>query len=670
MQYNTRILLFIVLIINGSFAQQNAPKIPEATAAEANSSFWDIPYLQKAFIDATPMDRKDGIPVGELGVNGGNKEIILQLAQEIADHNDDKFDSFLIAHKGRLLFESYYSRGRVDLPHFQASATKTYTSMALGRAIQLGYLNMADLDKPLISFLKELDPTKLVPGVEKITLHKALTMRSGIHLSSEKREEIEKNPAQIKGQRHLQAFLEHCAPITEASQTFAYKDDPRLVMQVLEAVVPGTAANFIKKELLSKMNITNYEWGIDVSGIARAGSHTSMTSRDMIKWGILAMNKGKWEGEQLVSEAFMNKAIHSIVRQSEDENFADQGNVTNVGYGYFWWQADMKVGHKNYFTTSARGGGGQYIMLIEELDLMIVITAHDLDNNTLQTTAERILPAFVPMRNSTKNGKNKRQDKFPIPANRYLGQKPPGLLPKVFAPKLVSTETNVEAYYMFTPDMKEFYFSRRPEKYNKTKLGFVVKYKDKSWGEPSILSSNIDTYRTQFDPEWSKHSEILKKEPFKAIPITGFSVSSKGTFYFYTLDFTDGSGHMSYSRLLNGTYETPQKMNPSINTGIWIAHPLIAPDESYLIWDAEREGVYGADIYISFKQQDGSWGEAMSMGNSINTELHEQGARLTPDGKYLFFWRGVEKYREDGSTYWTGSPYWVDARIIETLRPK
>ena len=173
--------------------------------------------------------------------------MILQLAQDIADDNYGNFDSFLIAHKGKLLLESYYRRGRINLPHSQASATKTYTSFALGRAIQLGYLTMDDLHKPLISFLKELDATKLVEGAEKITLHQALTMRSGIRISREEREEFNKTPAQLKGQQKVQTYLEHSAPITSASQTFLYQFDPMLVMQVIDAVVPGTAKDFYQK---------------------------------------------------------------------------------------------------------------------------------------------------------------------------------------------------------------------------------------------------------------------------------------------------------------------------------------------------------------------------------------------------------------------------------------
>ena len=149
----------------------------------------------------------------------------------------------------------------------------------------------------------------------------------------------------------------------------------------------------------------------------------------------------------------------------------------------------------------------------------------------------------------------------------------------------------------------------------------------------------------------------------------GYSVSAAGTYYFYVLDFKDGSGHLSYSRLIDGKYEIPVKMNAAINSGKYIAHPFIAPDESYLMWDAEKDGESTPDIYISFREKDGTWGEAINMGDKINTPLYEQRPKVTPDGKYLFFWQGDVKVREDGGRYVVGEPYWVDAKIIEELRP-
>ncbi len=390
------VLLMLVILTNNSFAQQSDTLAPEATGAEAILSYSEIPYLDKAYIDTKPADRKDGILVGELGIDGGNKNMIVKLAKEIADHKHGLFDSFLIAHKGKLLFESYYRKGRINLPHYQASATKAYTGLALGRAIQLGYLTMADLDKPLVSFLNDLDPTKFVKGVEKITLNHALTMRSGIRISDEQRKEFKKNPNQLKGQGEVQALLEHSEPITEDSQIFKYGGGPGLVMQVIDAVVPGSAKDFIKNELLDKMGIANYGWRTNgVTGMPEAGWRTNMTSRTMVKWGTLVMNKGKWNGEQLIPEEFIVKATSRLLYTGDDDVYGGGKDVSKQGYGYFWWSADLKVDNKSYYSASAQGGNGQFIILIDELDLLIVVTDDDNDNSTLQITAERILPAFI-----------------------------------------------------------------------------------------------------------------------------------------------------------------------------------------------------------------------------------------------------------------------------------
>ena len=401
----TMILLFSVLLMcapshgqdEKQILEKSSPAViaPEATAAEKELSFRDIPYLDKAFMDTAPADRGDGLVAGELGVDGGNKDMILQLSHEIADGQHGQFDSLLIAQKGKLLFESYYLRGRVNLPHPQASATKAYTGLALGRAIQLGYLSLADLDKPLVSFLKDLDATRWAKGAEKITLNKALTMRSGIRVSDEQREAFEKEPIQVKGQGHVQAFLERSAPITAASQEFKYQSDPMLVMQVIEAVVPGTAEDFIKNELFGKMGITNYAWREEVSGLPIGGARSYVTSRAMLKMGILARNKGRWNGEQLIPQAYIEKAIDRIFYTGDEDFHYGGKDTSNQGYGYYWWSADLKHGDTSYFASSAQGGWGQFIILIEALDLLIVTTAHDNDTNYLQITAERILPAFV-----------------------------------------------------------------------------------------------------------------------------------------------------------------------------------------------------------------------------------------------------------------------------------
>jgi len=369
---------------------------PKVSSADAEVSFWDMPYLDKAFIDTTPTLAKDNLQVGKIGVDGGDKKLIVKLAKDIAEKKYGLIDSLLITHKDKLIFESYYLRGRVDLPHMQASSTKSYVSLAIGRAIQMGYLTMADLDKPLVSFLKDIDKSKLADGAKYITLHKAMTMSSGMQITRDQIKEFKKNPKQLKGQGQVQTFLKNSPAITTENQVFKYTNtDPMLVMQVLEAVVPGGAKAFIKNEVLDKIGITNYVWKDDVSGLPMAPYSTSMTSRNMVKWGTLVKNKGKWKGEQLISEAYLAKATDSLISVKPEDTFFTSEKVSNPGYGYYFWQADMKVGDKKYHTVSAQGGGGQYIVLIEDLDLVVVTTAHEREDRTMKWTAERVLPAFV-----------------------------------------------------------------------------------------------------------------------------------------------------------------------------------------------------------------------------------------------------------------------------------
>ena len=87
---------------------------------------------------------------------------------------------------------------------------------------------------------------------------------------------------------------------------------------------------------------------------------------------------------------------------------------------------------------------------------------------------------------------------------------------------------------------------------------------------------------------------------------------------------------------------------------------------SLIFWDSQRDGGYGdADIYISFRGQDGSWGEAINLGDKINTGGWDAAASVTPDGKYILFHRDVDPEGEKNVDI-----YWVDAKIIEDLRPK
>ncbi|MBK1879455.1 PD40 domain-containing protein [Pelagicoccus mobilis] len=264
----------------------------------------------------------------------------------------------------------------------------------------------------------------------------------------------------------------------------------------------------------------------------------------------------------------------------------------------------------------------------------------------------------------------KAQQPTRAPAGPYLGQKPPGLVPEVFAPGIVSTK-HLEVFGIFSPDMQEFYFVRRGGAFKDSTLlafrngenGWTESVVSPSVGEPFISPDGKtmyfgNKYMERTDAGWSEVKQL--EAPFRDIPIMRLTASTKGT---YVLDAREEVGTLRYSRLKDGKREQPKAFGKEVNSGKWTAHPFIAPDESYLIWDSVREGGYGdSDLYISFRQKDGSWGPAINMGPDINTERENIYGSVTPDGKYFFY----HTYFDNGEA----NIYWVDAKVIEKLRPE
>lgn len=253
----------------------------------------------------------------------------------------------------------------------------------------------------------------------------------------------------------------------------------------------------------------------------------------------------------------------------------------------------------------------------------------------------------------------------------YLGQKPPGLTPKSFVPGIVNTEHRDHNAF-FSPDMKEFYFTRRDVNNGKWSL-IVFKSENNQWRE-SIVGPRLGRplispdgeimylgklYSERIESGWSEAKSLGSMFDRDDWGIMRLTASAKGT---YVFDDYKSDDVLRISVLKDGIRMPPTRLSSEINTGKWTAHPFIAPDESYLIWDSERDDGYGeSDLYISFRQKNGSWGKAINFGSNVNTEAREASASVTPDGKYLFFNRTVKPG--------DGDIFWVDAKVIENLKP-
>lgn len=252
----------------------------------------------------------------------------------------------------------------------------------------------------------------------------------------------------------------------------------------------------------------------------------------------------------------------------------------------------------------------------------------------------------------------------------YLGQKPPGLTAEPFAPGIVTTE-HYDAFGVFSPDLKEFYFMRRGGAHPNYTL-ICYRQEGDTW-QPSTIPGALgelamspdgqrlylgDAYIERTAQGWS--SVKLLGAPFDKFAIMRLTPSQQGTLYF---DVREKVGTLRYSLFKDGAYQPAQAMPPEFNEGLWTAHPFIAADESYIIWDSERpEGHGDTDLYVAFRKKDGSWGPPLNLGPTVNSDKSDAFGTITPDGRYLFFYRDMGKGNLD--------IYWVDAQVIQSLRPQ
>ncbi len=279
------------------------------------------------------------------------------------------------------------------------------------------------------------------------------------------------------------------------------------------------------------------------------------------------------------------------------------------------------------------------------------------------------------------------QDKisgFPVLKGQYLGQKPPRLVPEIFAPGIINTNDKNHSSITISPDGKEMYWSLfsnisgiREERiwYMRSENGIWTKpqvapfsgeYRD---GQPSFSPDGSKLFFSSLRPldrnDRSGDANIWfveKKDKRRSLPeCLDLAVNTEYQEWFPTVAKNGNTSWDIYcSKFENGKYTLPERLSDSVNGKHNDGTPYIDPDEKFIIFFSERpEGKFeDGKLYISFRQQDGSWTSAKSMGNRINTAA-SRFPNITSDGRYLFF-TNFKSGTED--------IYWVDAKIIDDLK--
>jgi len=284
-----------------------------------------------------------------------------------------------------------------------------------------------------------------------------------------------------------------------------------------------------------------------------------------------------------------------------------------------------------------------------------------------------------------------------IPIN-YLGQKPPGMQAEIFAPGIISSPLSEHSSPAFSPDRKTVLWTVMNQSYRGSI--WEMKYQNGKWtkpARPAFADSTADDYYPSFSADGSQvyfssrrklpagypeDRDICiwqvdrtrggwgKPMPFDTLASQGqdyaHSVSAKGNIYLSSAKSGGSNLNLKSAALMNGRYSSPVLLPYNINSLGYEDGPFIAPDESFLIFESQRpDGIGGSlDLYISFKSKNGQWSLPMNMGPKINSAHGERFARLSPDGKYLFFGSGRNMSEES----WGFDIFWIDAGIIADLK--
>lgn len=283
-----------------------------------------------------------------------------------------KIRSVLIVRNDHLILESYIHPYHRDVLHDVKSVSKSIISSLVGIALQKKIIT--GINQAVYDLLPEYFPDDINPIKMKINLENLLTMASGLDLDENGpiMGKIMANDNWIKGTLSQ--------PITsEPGEQFNYCT---LLTHIISAILTETSGisllDYSQKYLFEPLDINRVHWEKGPQGFYFGGDKLWLTPRDMAKFGVLFVNKGKWKDKQLIPEEWIRESTINQFPNFDSDGFS--------GYGYGWWLSDNKSFH-------ARGYGGQIISIYPDWNTVVVFTGAD-NHHWKTLTKEYIIPAI------------------------------------------------------------------------------------------------------------------------------------------------------------------------------------------------------------------------------------------------------------------------------------
>ncbi|WP_349555490.1 serine hydrolase [Pseudotenacibaculum sp. MALMAid0570] len=325
----------------------------------------------------------DGVAQINFDVSAVDKEIYkksLEANKAIKNGAYGNVHSLLVVKEGKLVYENYYKGWKKDSLHQAQSVTKSIIATILGCAIQQGKVN--GVKDRVVTYFPEYK--NLSKEIQKIKINDLLTQRHGLKWKESPWNSPDNNWRNLINTTGdwYQVILKTDMN-NDLGKVFNYSNAaPTLISGIIQNAAKTPIQDFAKKYLFDELNIKKYRFWKGNGGPSNNGmALIFLRPRDLAKIGQLYLQKGKWNGNQIIPEAFASKATSSIVKAAEGNPLYKQ-----FDYGYFWWVNPVDRNGRKYNIFLARGAGGQLIIVEPKTELVVVITGWNLRRPNIAQT--------------------------------------------------------------------------------------------------------------------------------------------------------------------------------------------------------------------------------------------------------------------------------------------
>ncbi len=330
-----------------------------------------------------PLQIDDGWDVGSVGEASLDEKSLTEMINEIADISDHRIHSIMISKDSKLVFEKYfegflfdanYVQSEGDLInynlytlHYLASVSKSVTSILFGIAIDNGV--EIDIEESLLSYYPEY-ASVLVGEKANITVEHILTMTAGLSWdeSTYSYGDIRNDVTQLFLQTDPIKYVLEKPLQSVPGNDFSYNSGYTNILSDLIQKTTGVSfQKFAETKLFNTLQIDEYKWDKLNDDLLFASGGLYLSSRSLAKIGRLFLNDGKWKGNQVVSEKWIDLSTQSYINPYY-YNFSN-------GYGFQWWNYTFNTIYDSHECFFAAGWGDQFLYVLPSENIVIVVTS-------------------------------------------------------------------------------------------------------------------------------------------------------------------------------------------------------------------------------------------------------------------------------------------------------